>query len=305
MNYGENITGAFWTALRNPYLWIFGLFVGGSGSTVGLSNQNQDIGPNRDLLRFAEDNLVAIIIVSIVFVLSLVIISIALSVISQAGLVASVAALHEGRQSSFSETWRSGASRFWRMLGLQITLLLVWILLFVAAIIPAVLASLLILTLSEPGFISIALIVVISLLTLLLLILLFIPFSIIGALAARNLVLEDNQIFGSLGDGYNLFRANIGKSLLVWLIQIGIAVGVGLIVGIVTFAAGYPVSWLLAPLLSGFGVGDILLVAGALIVFSLPFLILGAAVSAFAHAYWTIAYLQLRGADDLNTTEDG
>ena len=306
MNYGENISGAFWISLRNPYLWLFGLFVAGTGSTVTLSNQNTNFGPSRDLLRFAENNLAAIIILGVVIVILLAIISIALNIISQAGLVASVASLREGQGSSFSATWRSGTNNFWHMLGLRIILLLIGVLLFLLILIPAVLAGLLIFNLSEPGFTSVALVVVVAFLAIVLLILLFIPLSIIGALATRDLVLGGSRVFQSLGGGYNLFRSNIGKSLLVWLIQIGIAVVVTVLLGLVTFAVGFFASSLLAPLLVGFSLGDILLVAGALFVFSLPFLILGAAVGTFFHSYWTIAYLQLRReSNDSLTTEDG
>ena len=311
MNYGENISGAFWIALRNPYLWFFGLFVVGSGSTITLSNQNGNFGPSRGLLRFAENNLAAIIIVGIVLLVLLAVISIALNIISQAGLVASVAALRGGRTSSFSATWRSGTRNFWRMLGLRIVLLLIGVLLFFLILTPAVLAGLLIFNLSKPGVTSVTLVVVVALLTIALLILIFIPFSVIGALATRDLVLGEGRVFGSLGGGYDLFRSNIGKSLLVWLIQIGIAIAIGILFALVTFAlvtfaVGFPVSSLLSPLLVGFSLGDILLVAGALLVFSLPFLILGAAVGTFYHAYWTLAYLQFRReSDNLPTTEDG
>lgn len=306
MNYGENILGAFWISLRNPYLWFFGLFVAGTGFNISLSSQNGNFSPSRGLTQFAENNLAAIIIVGVVLLLLLAVIFIALNVISQAGLVAGVASLREGQGSSFSSTWRSGTSNFWRMLGLRVILLLIGVLLFLLILIPAVLAGVLIFNLSEPGFTSVALVVVVALLALVLLILLFIPLSIIGPLATRNLVLGDSRVFESIGEGYNLFRSNIGKSLLVWLIQIGIAIVVGGLLSLITFALGFPVSSLLAPLLVGFSLGDILLVAGALIVFSLPFLILGAIVGTFFHAYWTIAYLQLRREDnDSLTAEDG
>jgi hypothetical protein len=236
----------------------------------------------------------------------LVILSTALSVLSQAGLIASVAALREGQPGSFSATWRSGMSNFWHMLGLQVVLFLAGVLLFLFTVLPAVLVSLVIFNFSEPGFASVLIIVAVALLTVVFMILLFIPFSIIGALAARSLVLDSGRVFGSLGDGYTLFRNNLGRSILVWLIQIGLALVIGLLLALLTFATGYPVSSLLAPLLAGFSLSDLVLAAGALFVFSIPFLILSAAVSSFLHAYWTIAYLQLRhGGDDNSSLGQG
>ena len=76
--------------------------------------------------------------------------------------------------------------------------------------------------------------------------------------------------------------------------------------GAITFAVGLLSSSLLSPLLAGFGPGDVLLTFGVLFVFSLPFLTLGAIVGTFVHAYWTLAYLQLRDeSSTLSTTESG
>lgn len=306
MNYGENISGAFRISLRNPYLWFFGFFIGGSGANVTLSGQNEDFGPSRELVRFAEDNAVALVVAGVILAVVLTLAFIVLGTISQAGLAASVSDLHRGESSSFSSTWRSGKSRFWRMLGLRISLFLISVLLFFVAVLPVGLASLLTLSFSDSVGLSILLIVIFGLLTFALLLLFFIPFSIIGSLSTRDLVLGDGGVFGSIAGGYDLFRNNIGRSLLVWLIQIAIALGIGLALGLITFGLGFLSSSLLDPLMAGFGLGDILLIAGILFIFSLPFLILGAAVSTFMHAYWTIAYLQLRNeSGSLPAAENG
>lgn len=294
MNYGENITEAFWIALRNPYLWFFGLFVGGTGFTVSLSGQTENFGPSPNLARFLEDNLVALIIVGVVFVVSLMVVSIALSVISQAGLVAGVAALREGGSSSFSSTWRSGTSHFWRMLGLLVSLVLITILLSFVAILPTVLVALVVLSVSESVGLSVALILLAVLVTIALFLLFLVPLTIISAFATRTLVLDDRGVFDSVGEGYELFRNNIGKSLVVLLIQFGIVIAISVSLGAITFAAGFLASSLLSPLLVDFSLVDVLLTIGTLFVFSIPFLILGAIVGTFTHAYWTHAYLQLR-----------
>ena len=306
MNYGENISGAFRISLRNPYLWFFGFFVGGSTFNVTLSGQNENFGPSQGLQQFFEDNLVTLAIVGVVLAVVLTVVFIALSIISQAGLVSGVAALREGQSNSFSSTWRAGASKFWRMLGLQISLFLIGVLLFFVASIPGGLVALLVLAISDSVGLSILLIVLAALVTVVLLFLLLVPFSIIGALATRDLVLGDGGVFGSIGGGYDLFRDNIGKSLLVWLIQVGLSIAIGIVLGLITFGVGFLSSSLLNPLLEGFSLGDILLVGSVLFVFSLPFLILGAAIGTFVHAYWTHAYLQLRGeSSNLSTTENG
>ena len=83
---------------------------------------------------------------------------------------------------------------------------------------------------------------VVGLLAVLLLIVVFVPLSIIGQYALRDIVVRRERVLGSVGSGYGLFRRNIGSSLLLWLIQIGLSIGIGiafilvvLIVGLVLF----------------------------------------------------------------------
>ncbi len=42
----------------------------------------------------------------------------------------------------------------------------------------------------------------------------FMPLSIIGQFALREIVVGRERVFGSIGSGYRLFRYNLGKSLL-------------------------------------------------------------------------------------------
>ncbi len=304
MNYGENISGAFRISLRNPFLWFFGLFVGGSGFTVTLSGQNEGFGPSPDLARFVENNLAALIIGGIIFAVALTVVFIALIIISQAGLVAGVAELREGESNGFSSTWRAGLRNFWRMLGLYISLFLINFLLFFLAVIPAGLAVLLAATALDSVGLAVALVALAALLTLVLLILLLVPFSIVSALAMRTLVLDGRGVFDSIGEGFTVFRNNIGRGLLVWLIQVGLAIAVGLLLSGITFAIGLLASSLLSPLLEGFSMIDLLISGGVLLLFSLPFLLLGAIVGTFMHAYWTIAYLQFRPESSIQSSAE-
>src|SRR3712207_2023080 len=70
----------------------------------------------------------------------------------------------------------------------------------------------------------------------------FIPLGIVGQFALRELVVRGERVFASIRGGYRTFRQNLGRSLLLWLIQVVIAIGAGialviagLIVGLILF----------------------------------------------------------------------
>jgi hypothetical protein len=137
--------------------------------------------------------------------------------------------------------------------------------------------------------------VIVGLLAILLLIVIFIPLYIVSQYALRDIVVRRERVLGSVGSGYGLFRHNIGRSLLLWLIQLGLSIGIGiaffLVVAIVALVLFIPTIAL--------AIADssraTLLAAGipaGLIVFIL-FLVATGAIGTFSHAYWTLAYLRL------------
>ena len=136
--------------------------------------------------------------------------------------------------------------------------------------------------------------VVVGILAVLLLIVVFIPLSIIGQYALRDIVVRRERVLGSVGSGYGLFRHNIGRSLLLWLIHLGLSIGIGiafilllLIVGLVLFIPT------IALAVAGSSTGAIIagVIAGLIL---LPLLLVAAgAIGTFSHAYWTLAYLRL------------
>jgi hypothetical protein len=137
--------------------------------------------------------------------------------------------------------------------------------------------------------------VIVGLLAVLLLIVVFIPLSIIAQYALREIVVHRERVFGSVASGYSLFRRHLGRSLLVWLIQIGLSIGIAiafiLVLAIVALVVFIPTIVLA---IAGSST-TALVVAGApavLIVFVL-FLVVSGAIGTFSHAYWTLAYLRL------------
>jgi hypothetical protein len=126
------------------------------------------------------------------------------------------------------------------------------------------------------------------------LILVFLPFAIVNQFALRELVVDRRRVFDSIGSGFGLFRRNIGRSLLVWLLQLGVMLGLGVATLVVVIILG---AILLGPAIALFAAdqptaGVVVGVVGGLL-FLLPLFVISGALGAFNHTYWTLAYLQL------------
>jgi hypothetical protein len=136
--------------------------------------------------------------------------------------------------------------------------------------------------------------VLVGLLAVLLLIVVFVSLSIIGQYALREIVVRGGRVLGSVGSGYGLLRRNIGRSLLLWLIHLGLSIGIGiafiLVALIVALILALPAIGLFVV---GYSTGGWIAGGVALLIFIPLFLVAAGAIGTFSHAYWTIAYLRL------------
>ena len=306
MNYGDLIRDAFRITLRNRFLWFFGFFAGGTGSNfignvpsggsnfddfqrsgAGASGLTAQVGQGLSNTVLILGIVVAVVLLALFFII--------LVIISQGALADSVAAIDRGEGRRFGSAFSSGAGNFWRVLGYYIVFFLVGLGLLVVIGIPVaiLIGGTFAVTESTGARISVA--VIVGILAVLLLIVVFIPLSIIGQYALREIVVRRERVVGSVGSGYSLFRRNIGRSLLLWLIQIGLSIGIGiaflLLLLIVGFVLALP-AIALAATGSSTGVWIAAGVPAGLIVFVL-FLVGSGAIGAYFHAYWTLAYLRL------------
>ncbi|HEX2740550.1 MAG TPA: hypothetical protein VHM69_08895 [Rubrobacter sp.] len=309
MNYGTLIGDAFRITLSNRYLWFFGLFAGGTGSSF-VPNVPSTGGGNFNPDDFQQSStgfsaftaqvgqgvfgnmvlILGIVVVAILIVLFLIM----MAIISHGALAESVAAIDRGERRRFGSTFRAGMANFWRVLGYYVVFFLVAIGLLVVIGIPVaiLIGGTFAATESTGARVSVA--VIVGILAVLLLIVVFIPLSIIAQYALREVVVRRARVLGSVGSGYSIFRHNIGRSLLIWLIQIGLSIGIAiafilafLIVGLILFIptialaiAEYSTAAIIAGVIAGLILLPILLVAAG-------------AIGTFSHAYWTLAYLRL------------
>jgi hypothetical protein len=304
MNYGDLIRDAFRITLRNRYLWFFGFFAGGTGTNFVGNVPSGGGNFNFDDFRRSGAGLTAqvgqglsetvLILGIVVVVLLIALFFIILAIISQGALADSVAAIDRGEGRRFGSAFSSGTGNFWRVLGYYVVFFLIALGLLMVIAIPVALliGGTFAATQSTGARVSVA--VVVGILAVLLLIVVFIPLSIIGQYALRDIVVRRERVLGSVGSGYGLFRHNIGRSLLLWLIQLGLSIGIGiafilllLIVGLILAlpaialaVAGYTTAAIIAAVIAGLILLPILLVATG-------------AIGTFSHAYWTLAYLRL------------
>lgn len=305
MSYGDLIRDTFRITLRNRYLWFFGFFAGGTFTNIpsGGGNFNTEdfersgagSAFGAQLGQGLVDN-VALIAGVVIVVLLIALVFIVMSIVSQGALSESVAAIEDGEDRRFGSTFRAGLSNFWRVLGYYVLFFLIGIGLLVAIGIPIaiVVGGTFAATQSTGARIIVG--VLAGLAAVALLILIFVPLHIISQYALREIVVRRARVFSSVGAGYGVFRRNLGRSLLLWLIHLGLMIGVGialviaiLLVGLILFLptialaiAEYTTAAIVAGVVAGVILLPILLAATG-------------AAGTFGHAYWTLAYLRLTG----------
>ena len=309
MNYGDLIGESFRIAWRNRFLWFFGFLLGGATfvSPTNLGNLGTPATPANEptwalnLARWVENNVGLAILVLALTILVIILVLLALYTLCRAALTEGVGALARGERRGFGSALRGGLSHFWRVLLQSLLMALIWL----AVVIPVYLllgAVFLGLFAGIAAIDSTAVRVVIALVCVIVILLLvialvaaFVALAIIGQLALRDLVLGDSGIVSSIGNGYRLFRRNLGRTLLLLLLQFAIALGVGVVLFIVVTLLGLLLS-IPVTALSGSGVSTMVAIAGSFL-FSLPVFVLAGFLGTFYQAYWTVAYLRLSTPD--------
>lgn len=309
--------GQAWrTTWRNKFLWFFGLFVGSTASTCSGSSGNVGGGsggsggvgnpfdnPNVSqamvsALGWIQSNLGTIIAVAgLLFLIGLIFWII--SFIAQGGMATATARLAQGESVSFGQAWSKGTQLFWRYFGLFWIVfgMVLAILLFVGIV------GLLLFvggrTVSPNEFPNVLMAVGIILLILFILAMIVfgIFFGIIQEFATRAIAVEDIGPVAALKRGYALLRQNLSKSLLTWLVGIGLALGAVIAITIIVVIALIPLGllgWVVY--LATQALIPTLVYAGvALLVFIAFSWLLGAIMNTFFWNYWTLAYLKLTG----------
>ena len=285
-------------------MWFFGFFLSGAiGSFVSPPNFGASgAGPSTggaplwllNLLQWIRENLVLFVVLVVVAVVVVVSIWLVLYAISRGALAEGVAAIDRGETGRFSTSWRAGLSNFWGVVG-QVTILsLIWLGLTLVIWLLGALLAVGTFAVTDSIAVRVLVVAVGTILLLPLLVVVFVVLAIVAQFALRALVVGGEGVFASIGSGYRLFLNNVGRSLLLLLIQIGIALGVGGVVFTVLTIAGLLLS-LPVTVLSSSGQNAAAVLVGVVLglILSVPFIVLTSAIGVFHQAYWTLAYLRL------------
>jgi hypothetical protein len=299
---------------------VLGFFAGGAVAAPGLGGggqdrlqwqaQGEDLEPfvpgitrlGQDIGSWAAANvglIVALVALAVVFGLAMMVVSL----IAQGGMSGATVDLASGRGSSPGRAWGTGLRLFWRYAGL-------WLLLFVlaaTAVVVVAVAVAALVALANIGNAGIIAAVAVGLLLAVPLVLcaiaLAIAASIVVAYAQRAIFAEDMGPADALGFGVRLLRQHLGKSVLVWLVNLALSIGAGIAAGLVMLAAlfvlGVPAAGLWA--MAGLTAPTVGYVVGAGIALLAAGLVVGGIANTFLWHYWTLAYLQLTGRRDALT----
>jgi hypothetical protein len=297
MNYGDLLSEAFRLTWRNRFLWFFGFFVGGASLNVPSNFGGQQGAPFEAApgpVRWISENLALFLTLVIALVVVIALVFIVLAMLSHGALAESVAALHRGESRRFGLAWRAGTANFWRVLWLKGLIFLMALGLALLILLPVGLGVVAVLAATDSTGVRVLFIVLLVLVGFLALIFVFLPFAIINQFALRELVVGRRRVLESIGSGFGLFRRNIGRSLLVWLLQLGVMLGLGIATLVVVVILG---AILLGPAIALFAAEQttaavVVGIVGGLL-FLVPLFVISGALSAFNHTYWTLAYLRL------------
>ncbi|MDQ6637841.1 MAG: hypothetical protein M3Y62_08670 [Candidatus Dormibacteraeota bacterium] len=306
MNYAEPIVRPLRILWQHKYLLLLALFGGGDVTSGGGFNYNSFNSyfsgagsggsssgtPAAGNLQSLDPNVAAALAVTFFLIIAalllLLILFFFLSCLTQGAMTRAVAEHDADRHFNLSSSLRAGLASFgWilllRLLGFVAGLVL---LLPFAALIWAFIGFR-----DQPALVVV--LVVTGLAYLGLFFLIAFALGLIQILALRAIVLEQRTVLAAIGRAVRLLLLRPGRVLLTWLIQVGLAFGVGLalaaVVLIIAFGSG----------LVGFAVANLLQVSPLLAValggtaLGLVSLLIGAVTGAYFSAYWTVAYRRL------------
>ena len=241
MDYGRIVNKSFEVAWRFKSLWILGLFAGGGFAgfdwptklteKLGLEDVNLDV--SRLGLDFWDFSIPKELIISLVIWLLLIgLLFLIMHFIGVAGLIDAANKITRGGRYRLGESFSTGFRHFWPFLAMGVGLffLIFGFIIFIALFI----------------VLLFKLHTVLGILGLMFVVPIIFCFAVtsgnIYSLAQRSIVVRGASIGDALEEGYRLFRHNIGKNVVIFLIDIGLSIGLWLLALIVWGIVGIPIA---------------------------------------------------------------
>jgi hypothetical protein len=246
MDYGRILRRTWDVVWAHKYLVLLGVVVALGGSQNGLQSINFQVGDGwfgRQVPRIPElpqwpdlpqqwgipvaVGALALVLIILAIVVGLIVRII--SLLAQGSLVATVNSIEATGTSSFGEAFRAGWQKGWRLIGIGLIPAIPILLLFIAALIIAILFLVPARTMQAPNIRLAGLAAVLFLVPAAILFFIAVGLEVLRAFATRACMLEDRGVFESYRRGWQVLRGNFGEAAVLGLIQFGVGIVVGLL----------------------------------------------------------------------------
>jgi len=287
--YWDIVARSFRIAWNHKYLWLIGLLSGEGGgfsfnysqgttrtTTPGRPAPSPDFAAvQQQIATWIADHIALVVLIAVAWLILVVALFI-LGAICEGATVRAAAEHDAERPFGLGWAWRSGRTTMWAIVRLRLLILALSLPLIVlfAGLAIGVFAALV-----SKNYVAVLPLVLLGLALVLVAIPYAIYVSFLDRFGARALVLEQLAARPSIVRAHRLLRKRLGRSLLVWLISIGVSIAPFFILG-AFIATGSSAA--IVPLVI---LGVVLLVPIALVVQGF--------VAAEISTYWTLAFRRL------------
>lgn len=307
MDYGKVLGRAWEITWRWKVLWIFGFLasLGQGGGGGGGSSSYQFSGDEINIDKWTGGSPeifwtsisgVILAIICLLFILAIIIWVI--SVISRGALIAGVVQVEDEGSTSFRQAWAAGRKKFWTLFGLGVlaTIPLIFLVLIgIAFMFVGIAAGIGILDTQEAAGIStiVMFALVCGCLSCCVLVPLVIVLEQVRVYGERGAILEDLGWIDAFKRGWQVFKDNLGPTIVLWIIFF--------IIGIIIFAISFVVILILVlPFIafmgfSEFSTASIVPMVCLGLVGVVLFALIRSILTAFTSATWTLAFRDLTG----------
>jgi hypothetical protein len=188
---------------------------------------------------------VGLIIALVCVVLFVGIVLWAISTIARGGLIAGVDAIESGEKSSFSQAWGAGWQRVWTLLGIGFIPAIPGLVLFIVGLLGLVAYGGVSAFFGEElaGPLGAAELGIVAILLLCIVVPIALVLAILRTFAERAAMLENLGVVDSYKRGWNVLTSNLGEAIILFLLQITIGIGLGLVLffpGIILLLCCFP-----------------------------------------------------------------
>lgn len=295
VEYGLLISRSFAIVWRQRYLWLLALLGGadvgsGSGFTFQAGLPSIEYGASAaQALPILQNEFGPIILLGVPLLVVLALFL--LSCLTTGALIRASAEHDAERPFRPVLAWRTGLGTFWAILGLR---MIVAAVAMVAVAVVGLLALAGYLAYSDGRGVALTAVIITGVLFVVLLFPAAGLFGIAVTLATRAVVLEQRGTIASLWRGLHLLRMRLGRTLLVWLIQVGLGIGVSTLVSLPMFVLVVVFGGLVATI--GLTVGPPAAIAvgtpiGLALIAALA--LVSSMSGAYFSTYWTLAFRRL------------